>query len=63
MLKGALLKTRSVLFGTVAIRESSDTKYVSSLPDTRNLILVESGITSGRAFKLCGAIGVSPIIS
>ena len=48
----------SALLFTDTILESNETKYCSSLPETFSLIMVSSGITNGRAFKLCGAIGV-----
>ena len=38
--------------------ESRDNKWCSSLPETDKEIVAESGKTSGRIFKLCGAIGV-----
>ena len=49
----------SVLLSMVVILESSERKNLSSRPLTINFILVSSGITRGRAFKLWGAIGVN----
>ena len=58
MVKSAFLMITVVLLLKVAILESKDTRKFFSLPLTCNDISVESGITSGLAFKLCGAIGV-----
>ena len=49
----------SLPLGMVAMRESNETKWFSSRPETFNLIIVSSEITKGRAFRLCGAIGVN----
>ena len=46
----------------VVMRESKDIKNSLSLPLTSNLILVLSEIIKGRAFRLCGAIGVITIL-
>ena len=43
----------------LAILESRETKWCSSLPDTFNLIWVSSEITNGLALRLWGAMGVS----
>jgi len=59
MVKGAFLIKISLPFSTVAILESKDTKWLSSLPDTLSLITVSSEITKGLALRLWGAIGVS----
>ena len=57
--KEAFLIYTVVSIETAVIRESNEIKNCSSLPDTLSVISVSSVITSGRAFKLCGAIGVT----
>ena len=42
----------------VAMRESKDTKYDFSRPETCKVILLESGSTKGLALRLWGAMGV-----
>ena len=59
MVKPAFLIRISLPFEISAILESKETKWVFSLPETFNLICVVSEITSGRALRLCGAMGVS----
>ena len=49
----------SSLFNTVVYLESNDSNASCSRLSTFKMILVLSGITSGRAIKLCGAIGVT----
>ncbi len=58
ILNGAFLMVIIVSLLRVAMRESIDTRKLSSRPETFRVILVLSLITSGLAFKLCGAIGV-----
>ena len=58
MVKGAFLIVMVVSFSKVAIRESIESRKVFSRPETFRVTSLESGITKGRALRLCGAMGV-----
>ena len=63
IVKGAFFMVINVSFSRVKILESKDSKWVSSLPETFSVTTLLSGTTKGLTFKLCGAMGVSIILS
>ena len=52
-----------VLFGSVFILESKETRCSSSRPLTFSFITLSLEMTKGRALRLCGAIGVKTKLS